>query len=124
VTFQVPVAVLVLVQAGIVEVDKLREWRPYVIVGAFVIGAIFTPPDVISQLMMAIPLCLLFELGLLLARFLHRRPVPAASDDGSAATAVGDESGLWKPASSAEMDAVSGSSDRQEHANLERRPEA
>jgi sec-independent protein translocase protein TatC len=114
VTFEVPVAVLVLVQAGIVGVDKLREWRPYVIVGAFVVGAIFTPPDVISQLMMAIPLCLLFELGLLLARFLHRRPAPAASDDDSVATAASDDSGVWKPASSAEMDTVAGSIDRQE----------
>jgi sec-independent protein translocase protein TatC len=114
VTFEVPVAVLVLVQAGIVEVDKLREWRPYIIVGAFVIGAIFTPPDVISQLMMAIPLCLLFELGLLLARFLHRLPAPAASVDDSAGTAASSESGLWKPASGAEMDTVAGSIDRQE----------
>ncbi len=123
-TFQVPVAVLVLVQAGIVEVEKLREWRPYVIVGAFVIGAIFTPPDVISQLMMAIPLCLLFELGLLLARFLHRRPVPAASDEGSAATAVTHESGVWKPASAAETAEVSDSGDRQEQEKPERRPDA
>jgi sec-independent protein translocase protein TatC len=68
VTFEVPVVVLVLVYAGIVDLARLREWRPYVIVGAFVVAAVFTPPDVISQLMMAIPLCLLFELGLFLAR--------------------------------------------------------
>lgn len=69
VTFEVPVIVIVLVRAGIVSIDKLKLARPYVIVGAFVIGAIFTPPDVISQLMLAVPLCLLFEIGLLLARF-------------------------------------------------------
>src|ERR1035437_7500973 len=69
VTFEVPVVVIVLVRMGIVELATLRQWRPYVIVGAFVVGAIFTPPDVISQLMLAIPLCLLFELGLLAARF-------------------------------------------------------
>lgn len=115
VTFEVPVAVLVLVQAGIVEVDKLREWRPYVIVGAFVVGAIFTPPDVISQLMMAIPLCLLFELGLLLARFVHRRPAaPAPRADNPAATAASNESVVWQPASNGEMDTVAGSIDREE----------
>ena len=70
VTFEVPVLVVVLIAAGIVTPAKLREWRPYVIVAAFVIGAIFTPPDVISQLMMAIPLWILFELGVLVgARF-------------------------------------------------------
>ncbi|HMW18607.1 MAG TPA: twin-arginine translocase subunit TatC [Accumulibacter sp.] len=73
VTFEVPVLVIVLVLVGIVDLAKLKEWRPYVIVGAFVVAAIFTPPDVISQLMMAIPLCLLFELGLFLARFVRRR---------------------------------------------------
>lgn len=65
VTFEVPVVVVVLIAAGIVTPAKLREWRPYVIVGAFVVGAIFTPPDVVSQLMMAIPLWVLFEIGLL-----------------------------------------------------------
>jgi sec-independent protein translocase protein TatC len=63
VTFEVPVIVIVLVKVGIVDVVKLREWRPYVIVGAFVVGAVFTPPDVISQFMMAVPLWLLYELG-------------------------------------------------------------
>lgn len=70
VTFEVPVLVVVLIAAGVVTPAKLREWRPYVIVGAFVIGAIFTPPDVISQLMMAIPLWILYELGIVVgARF-------------------------------------------------------
>lgn len=69
VTFEVPVVVIVLVQMRVVKLATLKEWRPYVIVGAFVIGAIFTPPDVISQLMLAIPLCLLYELGMLMARF-------------------------------------------------------
>jgi sec-independent protein translocase protein TatC len=75
VTFEVPVVVIVLVQMHIVELATLREWRPYVIVGAFVIGAIFTPPDVISQLMLAIPLCLLYELGMLMARFVSKPAV-------------------------------------------------
>ncbi len=72
VTFEVPVVVIVLVRMRIVELATLVSWRPYVIVGAFVIGAIFTPPDVVSQLMLAIPLCLLYELGMLLARFLSK----------------------------------------------------
>ncbi len=54
---------------GIVSIEKLREIRPYVIVGAFVIAAIVTPPVVLSQLLLAIPMCLLYELGLLIARF-------------------------------------------------------
>lgn len=74
VTFEVPVVVIVLVRAGLVSIEKLKEARPYVIVGAFVIGAIFTPPDVISQLMLAIPLCLLYELGIFLSRFVGTAP--------------------------------------------------
>jgi sec-independent protein translocase protein TatC len=74
VTFEVPVLVIVLVRAGIVSVEKLKEARPYVIVGAFVIAAIFTPPDVISQIMLAVPMCLLYELGILLARMVGTRP--------------------------------------------------
>jgi sec-independent protein translocase protein TatC len=66
-TFEVPVVVVILVRMGIVSVEKLKEIRPYAIVGAFVIAAIVTPPDVVSQLALAIPMCLLFELGLLVA---------------------------------------------------------
>lgn len=68
-TFEVPVVVIVLVRMGVVPLEKLRAWRPYVIVGAFIIGAIFTPPDIMSQVLLAVPLWLLYELGLLLARF-------------------------------------------------------
>jgi sec-independent protein translocase protein TatC len=59
---------------GIVSVAKMREARPYVVVGAFVLGAIFTPPDVISQLMLAIPLWLLYEVGLVVAGALVPAP--------------------------------------------------
>jgi sec-independent protein translocase protein TatC len=69
ITFEVPVVVVVLVKMGIVSLEKLREIRPYVIVGAFVIAAVVTPPDVLSQLLLAIPMCILYELGLLIARF-------------------------------------------------------
>jgi sec-independent protein translocase protein TatC len=72
VAFEVPVIVVVLVLVDAVELQTLKEWRSYVIVGAFVVGAIFTPPDVVSQLMLAIPLCLLYELGMLMARFVKK----------------------------------------------------
>ena len=67
ITFQVPVAVVLLVRMGLVTVAKLREVRSYVVVGAFVAGAIFTPPDVVSQFMLAIPLWLLYEAGIVVA---------------------------------------------------------
>jgi len=68
-TFETPVVVVVLVRMGVVSLEKLRSLRPYVIVGSFIVGAIFTPPDVISQCLLAVPLWLLYELGLQLARF-------------------------------------------------------
>lgn len=68
-TFEVPVVVVVLVKLGMVGINKLKEIRPYIIVGAFVIAAVVTPPDVLSQLLLAVPLCLLYELGILVARF-------------------------------------------------------
>lgn len=80
VTFEVPIIVIVLTKMGIVSVAKLREWRSYVIVGAFVIAAVFTPPDVISQFMMAIPLWLLYELGIVLADWLVKPAVAGVSD--------------------------------------------
>ena len=79
VTFEVPVVVVVLVRMRVVELETLKEWRSYMIVAAFVIAAIFTPPDVISQLMLAIPLCLLYELGMLMARFVSK-PVKPESE--------------------------------------------
>ena len=66
-TFQVPVAVVVLVRMGMISIAKLREIRPYMIVGAFIVGAIFTPPDVVSQFMLAMPLWLLYEAGIIVA---------------------------------------------------------
>ena len=68
-TFEVPVVVVVLVRLRMVKLEKLKEIRPYIIVGAFVVAAVVTPPDVLSQLLLAIPLCILYELGLLIARF-------------------------------------------------------
>ncbi len=70
--FEVPVVVVLLVRFDVVTVEKLKEVRSYVIVGAFVLGAIFTPPDVISQIMLAVPLWLLYEVGVLVAGFVTR----------------------------------------------------
>jgi sec-independent protein translocase protein TatC len=66
-TFEVPVVVVILVRMGLVSIEKLKSIRPYTIVGAFVIAAVVTPPDVVSQLALAVPMCLLFELGLFVA---------------------------------------------------------
>lgn len=66
-TFEVPVAVVVLVKMDMVSIAKLKEIRPYVIVGAFILGALLTPPDVVSQFMLAIPLWLLYEVGIVVA---------------------------------------------------------
>ena len=84
ITFEVPVVVVVLVRMGMVPLVKLKEIRPYVIVGAFVISAIVTPPDVLSQLLLAVPMTLLYELGLLVARFY----VPKPSEDDTQATST------------------------------------
>jgi sec-independent protein translocase protein TatC len=81
ITFQVPVAVVLLVRMGVVTVAKLREIRPYIIVGAFVVGAIFTPPDVVSQLMLALPLWLLYEAGIVVASWTG--PIEKPADQAS-----------------------------------------
>ncbi len=73
VTFEVPVAVVVLARMGVVSIAQLREARPYVIVGAFVIAAIVTPPDVVSQIMLAVPLWLLYEVGVVVAGWLAKK---------------------------------------------------
>jgi sec-independent protein translocase protein TatC len=84
ITFEVPIVVVVLVRLGVVSLDKLRSIRGYVIVGAFVVGAVFTPPDILSQVMLAVPLWLLYELGLLVARFIS---VPSKKDKEGEASA-------------------------------------
>jgi sec-independent protein translocase protein TatC len=81
VAFEVPVAVVILAWMGIVNPETLAEKRPYVIVGAFVVAAVLTPPDVMSQFLLAVPMLILFEIGLFIARRLHRRrEVDAAAE--------------------------------------------
>lgn len=80
VAFEVPIATIILVWMGITTPDKLRHKRPFVIVGAFVLGMFLTPPDVISQTLLALPMWVLFELGLIFSKgFVNRRP--ESSDD-------------------------------------------
>ena len=74
ITFEIPIVVIVLVRMGFVTVEQLRQARPYMVVGAFVVAAVVTPPDVLSQFMLAVPMCLLYEAGVFLARFVGVRP--------------------------------------------------
>jgi sec-independent protein translocase protein TatC len=77
-TFEVPIAVVVLARMGVVSVDKLKEFRGYFVVLAFVVAAVVTPPDVVSQLALAIPMCILYELGIWAAQiFIKYTQAPA-----------------------------------------------
>jgi sec-independent protein translocase protein TatC len=81
-SFEVPVVVVVLARMGIVSIEKLKEFRSYFIVVAFIIAAIITPPDVVSQLALAIPMCVLYEVGIWAARIFIKH-TQAPSDDGT-----------------------------------------
>ncbi|MEQ1836207.1 MAG: twin-arginine translocase subunit TatC [Candidatus Nitrotoga sp.] len=81
-TFEVPVAVVVLVKMDMVSIAKLKEIRPYVIVGAFILGALLTPPDVVSQFMLAIPLWLLYEVGVVVAGWMIKPSKEAEMKNG------------------------------------------
>lgn len=84
--FEVPIAVVVLARLGAVSVDQLRSFRGYFIVLAFVIAAIVTPPDVVSQLALAIPMCLLYEMGIWAARLFIRHTTAPDEDEPEAQT--------------------------------------
>ncbi|SEQ42585.1 twin-arginine translocase subunit TatC [Basfia succiniciproducens] len=79
--FEVPVAIILLCWTGVTTPEDLKEKRPYIIVAAFIIGMLLTPPDIFSQTLLAVPMCLLFEIGLLFARFY--RPKEDETDNGS-----------------------------------------
>jgi len=86
VAFETPIAVVLLTRMGIVSIEQLKQARPYVVVGAFVVAAIFTPPDVVSQLLLAFPLWLLYELGLIISGWMGK-----AAGDNDDAKAVQDK---------------------------------
>lgn len=91
-TFEVPVVEMLLVKLGMVTQQQLRDARRYVIVGAFVVAAVLTPPDVLSQFMLAVPLILLYELGIWLSGFITARSrTPADMSDGGAAAAPAEQ---------------------------------
>ena len=95
--FEVPVVTVLLVWTGMVTQKSLRQKRPYIIVAAFVIGGVLTPPDVISQTLLAVPVWMLFELGLFFSSwFLSRKGDISGGDDGGDA---------YKPLTESEMDA-------------------
>ena len=81
--FEVPVVVVVLVITGMVSVEQLREWRGYVVVAIFVVAAVVTPPDVVSQIALAVPMCLLYEIGIVVAQAVSKRRKPEAGLTGS-----------------------------------------
>ena len=86
-SFEVPIAVVVLARMGIVSIQKLREFRGYFIVLAFVIAAIVTPPDVVSQLSLAIPMCLLYEVGIWAAQiFIKHTKAPEEAEESASAS--------------------------------------
>ncbi|HVW64596.1 MAG TPA: twin-arginine translocase subunit TatC [Nitrosospira sp.] len=95
ITFEVPIFVVLLTHIGVVSIEQLKNARRYVLVGAFVIGAIFTPPDVVSQFMLAVPLYLLYEAGILVAGLISRsipasRLIPDRSGSEHQAPKAGD----------------------------------
>jgi len=132
VAFEVPIATILLVWMGVTDPQQLGRKRPYIIVGAFTVGMVLTPPDVISQTLLALPMWVLFELGVFLSRMFVRRPEELGDDDASvepaspapaaSATATatpgggaspssredvlgGVDSGRWTPMSDDEMEA-------------------
>lgn len=81
--FEIPIVAVLLIWAGITTPDELAKKRPYIIVGCFIFGMLLTPPDIISQSLLAIPMWVLFELGVFLGRFIHKRQ---SEDDDEAPT--------------------------------------
>ena len=83
--FEVPIVVIVLARMGLVSIDKLKAFRGYFIVLAFIVAAVITPPDVVSQLALAIPMCLLYEVGIWAAQlFIKHTKAPDAEDEKAA----------------------------------------
>lgn len=81
IAFEVPIATVLIVWTGLVTLEKLKSARPYVFLGAFVVGMFLTPPDVISQTLLAVPVYLLYELGIVMARIFALRDEPAEQTD-------------------------------------------
>jgi sec-independent protein translocase protein TatC len=78
--FEVPIATILVISTGMTTADKLADKRPYIIVVAFVAGMLLTPPDVVSQMLLAVPMWILFELGLVFSRILTRKKIRLAKE--------------------------------------------
>ena len=85
IAFQVPIVVILLVKLGMVTIEKLKDFRGYFIVVAFIVAAILTPPDVVSQLALAVPMCILYEIGIW-ACVLWVKPKKAANEPAASET--------------------------------------
>ena len=95
VAFETPIAVVLLTRMGIVSIEKLKAARPYVVVGAFVVAAIFTPPDVVSQLLLAFPLWLLYEMGLVISGWMGKSDTQ--EEDGESKPELENKAGQSGP---------------------------
>jgi len=95
IAFEVPIATILLVAMGATTPDKLAKKRPYVIIGVFVIGMVLTPPDIISQTLLALPMWVLFEVGLILSRLMLRRRAREAAARGESPDDDPDGGGDW-----------------------------
>ncbi len=115
IAFEVPVATFLLVAAGITTPEKLADKRPYIVIGAFVIGMLLTPPDVISQSLLAIPIWFLFELGLLMSRLFLGK----AEDEGAVIMET-DDFALCEEETDADLDALLDEAEREEAENNRR----
>ncbi|MFO7787798.1 MAG: twin-arginine translocase subunit TatC [Halospina sp.] len=80
IAFEIPIAIMLMILSGATDTRSLREKRPYVVVGCFVVGMLMTPPDMISQTLLAAPMWLLFEIGLIFGRMVERRRPPEDAD--------------------------------------------
>ncbi len=89
IAFEVPIAVIVLARIGVVTITQLRQFRGYFIVGSFIVAAVVTPPDVISQLALAIPMCILYEVGIVAAQLFIKHTKAPAEADAAADKAAG-----------------------------------
>lgn len=112
--FEVPVAIVLFTAMGVITTQKLASARPYVIVAAFVIGMLLTPPDVLSQVSLAIPLLVLFEVGLLVARIVERKKNQREADD---AKTTRDAADIRNPESQTSMDQELDEAEAQERAH-------
>ncbi len=99
IAFEVPIAVIVLARMGIVSIAQLKQVRGYFVVGAFIVAAVVTPPDVISQLALAIPMCILYEVGIVAAQmFIKHTKAPEDKTEAEAGAKAEAEAAQDKPA--------------------------